>query len=121
MPSAELTDSCQSIRKGQSCIDNYITVIIIAVILAVSVGLNLYHYGYQYVFQKGFNAGTIAVSNAVVQQYKDTGKIQMQFENKAIVFIPENISIGASSLSKNTTGSASMPLGKQVDVDKMFQ
>jgi len=80
-------------------------IILIAAIITVSVGLNLYHYGYQYVFQKGFNAGVNTVSNAVVQQYKDTGKIQLQMDGKAIAFAP----VGQSVV-------------KQPDnVDKMFQ
>jgi len=78
---------------------------ILIAFVVLSLGLNLYHYGYQYVFQKGFNAGVNTVSNAVAQQYKDTGKIQLQMDGKAIILAP-----------------VGQPVVKQPDnVDKMFQ
>jgi len=77
-------------------------IILVIVIMAMSVGLNLYHYGYQYIYAKGFNAGINTVSNAVAQQYKDTGKIQMQMDGKTLAFAPVGQPVVKQSDTKET-------------------
>jgi len=69
--------------------------IVIGCMLAASLLLNLYHYGYRYVYQRGFNQGVAAVSNAVAQQLQETGKVQMQTKDSVVVLVPER-SVAAS-------------------------
>ena len=64
--------------------------IVIITALVLSVGLNIWNYGYNVVYQRGFNAGTQAVSNAVMAQFEAEGKITVQMEDRIVALVPES-------------------------------
>ena len=63
---------------------------VVLAVLVVSLCGNLYTYGYRWAFNKGFQAGMNQISNAVVAQYKQTGKVEMQLEEgKTVTLVSE--------------------------------
>ena len=95
---------------------------IVVIVMAISGGFNIYFFGYKMIYEKGFADGVNAVSNNIVSQYKAEGKLSMVLDGEQLVLVPQdNVSIGADSLTKNTTGSNSGPFGKQDDIDNYFQ
>jgi len=79
-----------------------IPTILIITALVVSLGLNAWNYGYKVAYQRGFNDGTQAVSNAVMTQVQNEGKISVTIDDKVVAFVPENRSIGSSTLTDDT-------------------
>jgi hypothetical protein len=76
---------------------------ILVILLVISLGLNAYHYVYKVGFVRGQQAGANMVSNSVAQQFNETGKVQMMYEGKNIVLVPER------------------PVAIKGDVNKMFE
>ena len=59
------------------------------IVLLLSLSFNAYSFGYKWAYQKGFNQGVQAVSNAVSEQFKAQGKVSAVIDGQTVVLVSE--------------------------------
>ena len=62
-------------------------IVIVSIVLMLSLGFNVVSYAYPWAFQRGVVAGQQAMSNAVMQQYIDTGQIRLKIDDKDVILV----------------------------------